>query len=311
MEDPKEREIALHKILSELYKYTIKSKEAPTEEWLREKIYPIEMIREVASEHEDRKTALEHYFYEHYKRGIEARLDQIRNVFKIHLNPHPKAKLRTVRSLMELIQDDKSVKANINEFKVSCEKDEHERLQDDFQRSPDIVIYPKRGESIDESLATVVELIKKIKQKMEDLEVYALPIQTLIPRDNFPITRMVHVAQSSGQFKEVLHTIIDTESMERNNDGHWYPIEGRTMNDSLTTAFFDPRNNSGFLHEDSDRAFKLFNPIQTEEAKCFIEKTKHQREQALAEAKKIREKYADLPDKPINFWGRIKKYLSF
>ncbi len=305
------RNARVRECLQDMYREIYKGHTEVPEEWVSSFYVPIVGCADANPNFEKRNSYLERHFDEFLRQGVEARRMLMRPEFKIHLNPHASAKLETVRLLMKLISEDEYIKTHLREFKVSCEKGEDQESISDFQRPPDMVIYPERAETAEESMAIVAEFIRRLRDVMAGMEDEALPISTHIPRHNFPISRMIHLAQSSGSLKDSLVWRRDAHSMEEAEDGYWCPKEGRAGEDTMISAFFDPAVNNAFFHEDSERAQSVFGTFQTEEAISYISQVKTQWASKLARAAVLRREHSKKPAPPKKgLLQRLRDFLS-
>lgn len=313
MEDTGELDAAVRGFLKDIYQEIQDNKDLdPSEDWIDSFRLPILGMARLYSDPDARRPHLERHFNEFLRQGVEKRALAMRSQFKIHLNPHASAKLETVELLMKLISEDEYLKTHLREFKVSCRREQKaERGPSEAQRAPEIVIYPDKADSAEESMNIVAECVRRLREACAPLEDKALPIVTHVPRHNFPISRMIHVAQSEGSLKDTLMWSKDFSSMEKAEDGYWCPKEGRAIQDTMISGFFDPAGNHAFFHEDAAQAESIFAGFQTGEAASYIAQTKAQWQVELARAAALREEHRkkSVPQKR-GLLQRLKDFLS-
>ena len=82
------------------------------------------------------------------------------------------------------------------------------------------------------------------------------------PRNNFAINKLLHIAQSGGDFKIFLKGLADPTAYSRNKDGNIQPVANRPIWDNLLNGYFDKKTNNAFFIEDSAHAQELFKSLQ-------------------------------------------------
>jgi len=193
--------------------------------------------------------------------AINLHKDEMRREFKIHLNPQKQYSPAIQKKFFELLASHLEMQELVTAVKITVREEgdlDEGGLPDDVA---DIIVYVYPGNDVESTIQNCKTLLEIIQNNFRDDEMNGKELDEA-PRNNFSINKLLHVAQSGGDFKKWLARKIDPRATVRKPDGTLHPTEGRPLFDNMLNGYFDLHTNHAFFLEDSPRAQEVFSTIK-------------------------------------------------
>lgn len=127
-------------------------------------------------------------------------IEDLAREYKFHITPPPSLLPLYIDRVLQAIQHDPLLRDSVIACKINTLPNER---NENGQLIPDIVLYPRRAQTVQTARASAVIFLERIKSHLADLDSVASFVGT--PRFNTQITNTLAAAQSGGDVKNQLH----------------------------------------------------------------------------------------------------------